>query len=132
MAQLNIVEGVQEVAPELEVFAFRYMEVLQPADVCVCESRPPHGSLGWAVAERPGRRLGEAALTHPLIALEVASEALLAAVDNLLTAVGTSAARTGPRRVGGIRNRQREAAVDRDDRRGLPVPQHCVQYRVHV
>ena len=43
--QLHIVERVQEVAPELDVFGFGYMNILQNANVRICETRPSLGSL---------------------------------------------------------------------------------------
>ena len=39
MTQLNVIERVQEVAPELEVFGLGHMNILQETDICICETR---------------------------------------------------------------------------------------------
>ena len=46
MGELNVVEGIQEVSPELQVYSLGKVEVLQQAQVGVGVSRTNGGALG--------------------------------------------------------------------------------------
>jgi len=71
---LNIVECVQEVAPELDILRFGYMKTLDQAYIRIRVTGSGDRSLGWAIPKRKWRRLGKSVRADPLITLEGAPD----------------------------------------------------------
>jgi len=70
MAQLNVIECVQEVAPELEVLGLCDMEGLQQTDIRIRITRSSLRSLQWAIAKASSRWFRISGCAQKLIALE--------------------------------------------------------------
>ena len=71
---MNIVECVQEVAPELDILGFGYMKTLDQTYIRIRVTGSSDRSLGWAIPKGKWRWLGKSVRADPLITLEGAPD----------------------------------------------------------
>ena len=70
VTQLNVIERVQEVAPELDVLGLGYMNILRHAEIRIRVTGSGLRSLQRAIAEAVSRGFGIPGRAHILISLE--------------------------------------------------------------
>ena len=132
MAQVHIVEGIEEIGPELQIGRFGEVKILDESDIGAEVSWPIHRSLRRTISKRTWRRIREARRTHPLITPEI--RGFLAALEYLIiaAAVRTGSTRAGSCGITAAKDGERKAGMRGHDRGRLPATDHLIDDGVHV